>query len=119
MLIRVCLSFALFYFGITGSAWKSSEPMIFALRCTAAAGGCFLLAGLWTPVIAALIALNEISIALFLVSPRPEDKWIHVFLAILAAGTAMLGPGAWSIDARLFGRKRVDISQNRGKRALP
>lgn len=119
MLIRVCLSLALFYFGITGSAWKSSEPIIFAQRCIWAAGGCFLLAGLWTPAVAALLALNEISIALSLVSPQPEDKWIHVFLAVLAAAIAMLGPGAWSIDARLFGRKRVDIGPNRSRRALP
>ena len=119
MLIRVCLGLALFYLAITRSASTSSEPIIFAQRSIAAAGGCFLLAGLWTPAIAALIALNEISIAFFLVSHQQEDRWIHVFLAILAAGIAMLGPGAWSIDARLFGRKRVDIGQKRGSRALP
>ena len=58
---------------------------------------------------AALIALNEVSIAFSLLSFQRDDKWIHIFLAILAAGIAMLGPGAWSIDARLFGRRRVDI----------
>jgi len=30
-------------------------------------------------------------------------------LAALGAALAMVGPGAWSIDARLFGRKRIDI----------
>lgn len=29
-------------------------------------------------------------------------------LATLAATLAMIGPGAWSIDALLFGRKRID-----------
>jgi hypothetical protein len=29
---------------------------------------------------------------------------------------AMLGPGAWSIDARLFGRKRFDIHRTRGRK---
>jgi putative oxidoreductase len=27
----------------------------------------------------------------------------------LGAALAMLGPGAWSVDARLFGRKRIRI----------
>ena len=29
--------------------------------------------------------------------------------AALGVCLALLGPGAWSIDARLFGRKRVEI----------
>jgi len=31
----------------------------------------------------------------------------------------MLGPGAWSVDARLFGRKRIDVEvqRNRGDSA--
>jgi putative oxidoreductase len=42
-------------------------------------------------------------------------RLIHIFLAVLAAGVAMLGPGAWSIDARLFGRKRFRMAdRNRG-----
>ena len=34
---------------------------------------------------------------------------IPVMLAALGATAAMIGPGAWSIDARLFGRKRIAI----------
>jgi uncharacterized membrane protein YphA (DoxX/SURF4 family) len=66
-----------------------------------------------------LIALNEVSIALFISSAHREDMWIHVFLAVLAASVAMLGPGAWSIDARLYGRKRFDIDRTRVKRPSP
>ena len=47
---------------------------------------------------------------------KRDDHWIHVFLAVLATGVAMLGPGAWSIDARLFGRKRFDIDWTRDKK---
>jgi putative oxidoreductase len=36
------------------------------------------------------------------------DVRVHVLVATAAAALAMTGPGAWSIDARLFGRKRID-----------
>ncbi len=56
--------------------------------------GIFLLAGLWTPVAGALQAIIEV--------------WIF-FSRGDGASLVMLGPGAWSVDARLFGRKRIDI----------
>ncbi|MGH9629348.1 MAG: DoxX family protein [Bryobacteraceae bacterium] len=111
MLIRVCLSIALFYFGSASLLGKPSEPIVFAQKSIAAAGGIFLLAGLWTPAMGVLIALNEVLIALSFSSAQREHMWIHVFLAVIAASVAMLGPGAWSIDARLFGRKRFDIDR--------
>lgn len=75
----------------------------------AGAVGVFLLAGLWTPVTGALAATNELWIAFSLYSSQRDVQWIHVLLAVLTAAVAMLGPGAWSVDARLFGRKRFDI----------
>ncbi len=80
-------------------------------------GGIFLLAGLWTPVMGALIALDELWIALSLSSSQQDSRLIHIFLAVLTAGVAMLGPGAWSIDARLFGRKRFKMEdRSRGRK---
>jgi hypothetical protein len=35
---------------------------------------------------------------------------IPIMLATFGATLAMIGPGAWSIDARLFGRKHIEIS---------
>jgi len=70
-------------------------------------GGIFLLAGLWTPVIGTLVAINEVRIALSLHAPEQEHMWTHICLAVTLASVAMLGPGAWSIDARLFGRRRL------------
>jgi uncharacterized membrane protein YphA (DoxX/SURF4 family) len=85
----------------------------------AAAGGIFLLTGLWTPVMGGLVALEEMWKVLVLHRPLSESALIHIFLAVLAVSVAMLGPGAWSIDARLFGRKRFDIDRTRGRRTLP
>ena len=72
-----------------------------------------LLAGLWTPVVGALIALDQLWIA-FCVIPSPQDgHCIHILLAVQTAAVAMIGPGAWSMDARRFGRKRFDIGRTR------
>jgi uncharacterized membrane protein YphA (DoxX/SURF4 family) len=66
-----------------------------------------LLVGFWTPVAGVLLALTEI----FLAFSHSHDPWIHILLGALGAALAMLGPGAWSVDARLFGRKRIQIPQ--------
>ena len=76
------------------------------LEVVAACFAALLLVGLWTPVAGVLMAVAE----LCLVLSRVSDPWMHVQLGVLGAALAMLGPGAWSIDAHLFGRKRIEIS---------
>lgn len=75
-----------------------------------------LLIGLWTPIAGAALAIGELCVAF---SPRfaqLHDQWLHILLAVLAAAVAMLGPGAWSVDARLFGRKRFEIDGRNRRR---
>jgi uncharacterized membrane protein YphA (DoxX/SURF4 family) len=73
---------------------------------------------LWTPAIGALLAIDELWIAFTLNSSPPDSRLIHIFLAVLTAGVAMLGPGAWSIDARLFGRTRFKMADGtRGRKS--
>jgi len=38
----------------------------------------------------------------------PGDKWVWLLLGTISVAVAMLGPGLWSVDARLFGWKRVE-----------
>ena len=64
--------------------------------------GLFILAGLWTPLAGSLIVIVEVWTAL--TGAGDESSLI---LATLAGTLAMIGPGAWSIDARLFGRKHI------------
>jgi putative oxidoreductase len=73
------------------------------VACSAA----LLLVGLWTPVAGVLMAVGEVCLIL---SPS-NDPWMHVRLGALSAALAMLGPGAWSVDTRLFGRKRIEFSR--------
>jgi hypothetical protein len=63
-----------------------------------------LIPGLWTPITGTSVALLE----LVKVMAVPGDPWIRVLLGTLGGALALLGPGLWSIDARLFGWKRVE-----------
>ena len=65
--------------------------------------GILILVGLWTPVVGTAVACRELWIAL----PGTGDPWTPLILATLGATLAMIGPGAWSIDARLFGRRQI------------
>jgi putative oxidoreductase len=64
-----------------------------------------LLAGLWTPVAGAMVVVFE----LWKAFSHSGDPWISVLVGTLGAGLALIGPGAWSVDARLYGWKRLDI----------
>lgn len=113
-LLRLCLAAALQYVSIR-SLTSPTERVMLVQELVAVAGSIFLLGGLWTPVVAAVVAIDEAWIAFTFYSPGRDEAWVRMFLAILAASVAMLGPGAWSIDARLFGRQRFDLDRARGK----
>jgi putative oxidoreductase len=89
---------------IEGAA-VTALPLSAAMQLLAALCSGLLIIGLWTPVSASLMAISELSL-LFL----SGTSWsMHVVMAALGAAIAMIGPGAWSVDARLFGRKRIRI----------
>jgi uncharacterized membrane protein YphA (DoxX/SURF4 family) len=67
------------------------------------------LIGLWSPVAGALAAFVKLWLALSQYFSHSGDPWLAIAQAVLSAVLAMVGPGAWSIDARLFGRRRIDI----------
>jgi uncharacterized membrane protein YphA (DoxX/SURF4 family) len=109
LLLRLCVGIALISLGASGFFRAFGDPISTARYLIAAAGGIFLIAGFWTPLIGGFVVLDELWIAFALYSSQMDGPWFHIFLAALTAGVAMLGPGAWSIDARLFGRKRFDM----------
>jgi putative oxidoreductase len=103
LLQRILAGTALVRIGLLCLAAPSS-PAFLTPQIISACAGILLLFGLWTPVAGTLIAVVELWIALTGVG----DPWIPIMLATLGGTAAMIGPGAWSVDARLFGRKRIE-----------
>ena len=104
LLMRLVVGIALIDRGVT-RLWSHPSILLTILSVLTAGAGLLLIAGLWTPIAGALVAVMEVW-KIFLL---PENLWLYILLATLGAALAMLGPGAWSIDARLFGWKRIDI----------
>jgi len=68
--------------------------------------GLCLFLGFLTPYCAALSCLLEFA---FLMTTRIPDQFQLGMAALIAAAVAPLGPGAYSVDARLFGRQLIKI----------
>ena len=105
LLLRVAAAVPLLYTGLLTVA--SSSPAI--LEVASAGAAVLLLIGLWTPPTGALIAVAELGLAV----RHPAEPWMYVHFATMGAALAMLGPGGCSLDARLFGRKQIQISPQR------
>ena len=68
-----------------------------------------MISGLFTPVVSVLISIGGI---LFLIlSPQEMGSSFVVYLIILSFVILLLGPGAYSVDARLFGRREIILSK--------
>jgi uncharacterized membrane protein len=67
--------------------------------------GLSLLVGLWTPIAGTLLAV----LASWNAFLHEGDSLSWILLGTVGTALALLGPGGWSIDARLFGWKRVEL----------
>jgi putative oxidoreductase len=84
--------------------WGDPPLNITVTAAIALVAGFLLMLGLWTPIVGTSVAVIEAWKILTL----PGDRWLWLLLGTVSVALAMLGPGRWSIDARLFGWKRVE-----------
>ena len=67
-----------------------------------------LLGGAWTTAVAAVIACLELWRTVM-----QSGGWVSAQLTAMAVALALLGPGVWSIDARILGWRRIKIPASR------
>jgi hypothetical protein len=84
-----------------------------ALSVAEGVSALFLLLGLGTPIWGCAVAIIE----LWRAFARPEHFLVHGLLASLGGALALLGAGARSVDAWIFGWRRIDVSEPRRDRA--
>ena len=104
LLLRLTAGLPLVIQGVSGIRGAPQSGAI-VLAGAAVVSGTLLVIGLWTPVAAMLGTLLEI-LLLFSLS---GSKGMPIVLASLTASLVLLGPGAWSVDSRMFGRKRIEF----------
>ena len=103
LLMRLVLGSALVV-RASSTVWNDPPITTTAMAAFLAGLGLLLIPGLWTPIAGGLVALLETWQFITI----PGDRWVALLLATVGGALAMLGPGLWSIDAHLFGWKRVE-----------
>jgi uncharacterized membrane protein YphA (DoxX/SURF4 family) len=106
LLQRLLTGTVLLYEGIICLSGTTACPLIVP-QSVALVAGAFLLVGLLTPAAGMLVAIANG----WILCSRTGDPLSSVSLVVLGATLAMIGPGAWSIDARLFGRRHIEASE--------
>jgi hypothetical protein len=93
-----------------GSKLWADAPLHATLTSASlAASGLLLMAGLWAPLAGAVVAVLELS---SLLTPG-SDRLVCLLAGTVGGALAMLEPGRWSVDARLFGWKRIEAPPRR------
>ena len=92
------------------------KPALAPVICVALATQSLLLCiGFMTPVVSVISCVFELASLLF---AAHADMRFIVLSSLNAAAIALLGPGAYSLDARLFGR-RVIVFRSDGRPGRP
>ena len=113
LLLRTLVGCSLIAQGIGYLRMPDHGLAIWGLAVLAFAAGAFLLAGLMTPLVSVLVAAGGLGIALsWIPSPAPnlfDSNLAVINLIVLSVAIALLGPGAFSLDAWMFGRREITI----------
>src|SRR5689334_19951401 len=98
---------------VEGSAYFADGGVSTGCGIVAIVGGLAMVAGFLTPVAAAAIATGTVAAA-FALLPSPTVHLLRnaetiAFVFVVSAAIVLLGPGAFSVDSYLFGRREIVI----------
>jgi uncharacterized membrane protein YphA (DoxX/SURF4 family) len=105
LLLRCVAATALIAYA-NGGVWLSLTPPLLLMHGLTIMTAMMLIGGLWTPVAGVAQALLELYSNF---SGAAAADLNHMLWAAVGLCVAMLGPGACSIDSRLFGRRRIEM----------
>lgn len=115
--MRLGAGIPLIYFAIESLLRAApGEPVRALPHLLGGLAGTFLIVGLWTPIAGGFVASAQLWILFSRLLPEHAHPCAQIFLVVLGGALALLGPGAWSVDARLFGRKLFVQDLKRGSR---
>jgi uncharacterized membrane protein YphA (DoxX/SURF4 family) len=95
---------------LRGDRWTGTA--LFSGLLLVITGACLLI-GFLTPIVSVLAGLACIASTISLLPPPPGNLFdgalVSLEMMVMAVAVALLGPGAFSLDARLFGRREIVI----------
>ena len=103
LILRLALSVSLLASALAGLNGLSHFQA--AVRISEAVIAALFVVGLWTPVAGILVGLLQVCI-LLTATAAPD---LLFFRAAVGLSLAFIGPGIWSVDDRLYGRRIVEI----------
>lgn len=113
LLLRVAVGISLLLQGAACLAGWDRGSWTWAVGPLVLVIGAALLIGFMTPVAGALAVLGTAGIALARLPPRIPEVFggapATIYMVVMAAAVLLVGPGAFSLDARWFGRREVVI----------
>jgi putative oxidoreductase len=107
LLLRLTLAGALISDGITRLREPAIGQMIFAVSEHLV--GALLAVGLWASLSAVVVSLLQFGT----LSAAGSAIELHLLVGFIGLAVTFLGPGAWALDSRLYGRRRVEIKNIR------
>ena len=114
LLIRALLGLQLIVQGVGYIQSPDRGLVVWVSAALAFMSGTCLLAGLLTPFVAVVVAIGGMGLALSWFPLPAQDLFNNNLVVIdqilLAIAIAFLGPGAFLLDARMFGRREITIS---------
>ena len=105
--LRICAALPLIA-GTVDAYTNVASPHWALLEVGSALIAMLFIAGFCTPIGAA----GQVVIEMWLLFASRPFSTVAALSALVGISLFLLGPGAWSVDARLFGRRRIELPRD-------